>query len=69
MACKLLVLVCTMVVLTGCGVEDPSSGGYTGAHGVGVLVDNPDESPNVENWPMCSDGARHPDCRDAPEGY
>lgn len=41
----------------------------TGAHGVGLLVDNPDESSDVSDWPVCSDGAQHPDCRDAPLGY
>lgn len=50
-------------VLAGSAEQD------TGAHGVGLLVDNPDESSDVDDWPVCSDGAQHPDCRDAPLGY
>ena len=39
---------------------------YDGCNGIGCAVDNPDDP---ENWPLCSDGARHPDCSYAPEGY
>lgn len=44
-------------------------GNYIGCHGAGCLVDNPDKADDPNNWPLCSDGARHPDCSYAPEGY
>ncbi|GEK70404.1 hypothetical protein JWJ88_15270 [Paracoccus methylovorus] len=60
----LLVLLLAIGPLAAC--DDSGSDGYTGGHGVGLLVDDPDD-PN--NWPLCSDGARHPDCSYAPLGY
>lgn len=62
------VSVTVLLALAACDTPDDKSQ-YTGAHGVGLLVDNPDESSDVNDWPVCSDGAQHPDCRDAPEGY
>lgn len=53
------------VLLTAC---DDSGSGYDGCHGAGCLVDDPD-SDDPNNWPLCSDGARHPDCSYAPLGY
>lgn len=46
--------------------EKPSNRGYDGCNGIGCAVDKPDDP---EKWPLCSDGARHPDCSYAPEGY
>lgn len=59
-----LVLVGLLTLLSACDTPQPS--GYDGPHGVGAIVDNPDD---VSNWPTCSDGAQHPDCSYAPEGY
>lgn len=55
-----------LLVLGTAACDDDSGSGYDGCHGAGCLVDDPDD-PN--NWPLCSDGARHPDCSYAPDGY
>ncbi|GEK70205.1 hypothetical protein SAMN04244567_04110 [Paracoccus pantotrophus] len=61
----LLIVLLAIAPLAAC---DESSGydDYDGCHGVGCLVDNPDDP---DNWPICSDGAQRQDCRNAPLGY
>lgn len=59
-----IVLVGALALLAACDTPEPS--GYDGPNGVGAIVDNPDD---VANWPTCSDGAKHPDCSYAPNGY
>lgn len=61
-----LLLIGTLAILTACAEPEHKSKGYDGPHGIGALVDDPDD---VSNWPTCSDGAQHPDCSYAPEGY
>lgn len=71
---KSILPILLLAALSACG-DDPgavmagNASNYTGPHGIGILVDNPNESRNVDDWPTCSDGAQHPDCRDAPLGY
>lgn len=69
---QIALILALMGVLSGCamGGRGHGEGGYTGAHGVGLIVDNPDEADDdPENWPVCSNGVRYPDCRNAPAGY
>lgn len=60
---KVVILIGALTFLSAC--DEPKSKAYDGPHGAGRMVDNPD----VESWPTCSDGAQHPDCSYAPEGY
>jgi hypothetical protein len=57
--------IASMLLLLALAACASSTAYEDGCHGVGCLVDDPD---NPETWPMCSDGARHPDCSYAPEG-